>query len=162
MVTPKERKLLTNLRDIKGRKIWVLCSWRSQSEEDIVLELFLRADCSMCLKFVCLAGGILEIRSLLLSSRLSISLLLLFSKQRSRFQSPSAFPNTSLVPHLFHFLFLFRPVCTPLNGKPFLLPMCMPYLACSSWCCFYYLPSSSWHLQVCLGLFSSCFPKLLS
>lgn len=76
MVTPKERKLLTNLRDIKGRKS-ESCAV-GEVEEDLVLKLFLHADRSMCLKFVCLAGGILEMRSLLLSSRLCISLLLLF------------------------------------------------------------------------------------
>lgn len=88
MVTPKERKLLTNLRGIKGRKIWVLCCRRSQSEEDMVLELFLHADRSMCLKFVCLAGGILEMRSLLLSSQLCISLLLLFPSWEAVFSLP--------------------------------------------------------------------------
>lgn len=161
----KERKVSANLRDVERmrRKIWVLCCWRNQSKDKMVLEFFSHADRSVCLKLgsVFLAGGIQEQGHCYYFLSCLQVCYYFFSKPRSLFQSPAAFPNTSLVPH-FHFLVLFRSVCIPLNEHfPQSLCAC-PHPSCSSSCCFYYVPSFSWHLQVCLGLFSSCFSRLLS
>lgn len=121
MVTPKERKLLTNLRDIKGRKIWVLCSWRSWRR----LGLEALSPCwPQHVLEVCMLGRWHSRNEVIATVFPTVhKSAITFSKLRSRFQSPSAFHNSSSVPHLFHFFFPFSPVCTPLM-KTFPCSLC--------------------------------------